>query len=399
MKKLSNSADLPPPAKAGYAKAGAAMLLARRRITICIFCVLFTVLENLTNAAYAPLTLCPIDSALSVEQISKESTRPAVGSTLVSGDVPSYYWHYGCSPTSGGMIVGYWDSKSGYQNLFYGDASVESAATRAMIASQAHITAGHENGYTYGDWHNSASYPTHESNPDCIADFMHTVDGGSYSANIASGLEAYVEWDNPATPINESYQATALNIDDPYWGGSFTYSSLKAEIDADRPVLLDVYTYYYSEGEVGHSIVCFGYQDDMFPIFPAGGSSNIVVPGIAVDDTWTDGTTYMSEWLLDTDGNNIPDSYYESYIDEAGVEWWPYCTDSDTQSYSYIYYWDWSFGDAVTLDIVVPEPATITMLLIGSLVFIRQRRIHRKEKTNSSREKTVFGTYQPRKEV
>lgn len=344
----------------------------KKLFIICIFAAIFARLENSANADIAPLTLNSLKSDLSAEQISRDSAWPAVGSTIIDGNIPSYSWYYGCSPTSGAMMVGYWDSKPGYQNLFYGDASVQNAATRAMIASQAHITAGTQNGYTYGDWHNSTSYPNHQNNPDCIADFMHTVNSGSASADIASGLEAYVEWDNPATPINESYQATALNIYDPYRGGSFTYSSLKTEIDADRPVLLDIYTYHVSDW-YGHSIVCYGYQDAMFTLFPANGSSNIVVPGIAVQDTWQNGTA-MSEWLLDTNGDNKPDSYYNSYIDSSGIEWWPYYTFSDTHGYTYTNYWDWCFGDAVTLDIVVPEPATICLLGAGALSLIRRKR-------------------------
>ena len=28
--------------------------------------------------------------------------------------VPDYYWYNGCSPTSGGTLVGYWDHQPGY---------------------------------------------------------------------------------------------------------------------------------------------------------------------------------------------------------------------------------------------------------------------------------------------
>jgi hypothetical protein len=110
----------------------------------------------------------------------------------------------------------------------------------------------------------------------------------------------------------------------------------------------------------------------MFTVCSAAGTGNIVVPGIAVEDTWQNGTG-MSEWAIDTNGDNTPDSYYNSYIDPFGVEWWPYYTDSDAAAHSYTAYWDWSVGDAVTLDIVVPEPATILLLTLGSIALIKRR--------------------------
>ena len=219
------------------------------------------------------------------EQVSEVSLapgaeKPMMGANPIDG-VPTYTWWYGCSPTAGGMMVGFWDGQPGYGNLYDGDASVWSgdgaSGTRSMVASTAHITAGSENAYTYGDWHNSTSYPNHVANPDCIADFMKTVDGGSYSSNIASGLEAYVEWDNPSTAVNESYSATATLNNGNYYGGTWTYNGFKAEIDASRPVLLDIVTYAgTSLGWVGHSVVGFGYQDNMFQVrIPVAGGNPV----------------------------------------------------------------------------------------------------------------------------
>ena len=123
------------------------------------------------SAQQAPVTLKPADN-LATSYVLTDGTAKVLGSNPISG-VPTYEWYYGCGPTTGGMLIGTWDGRPGYGNLFDGDASVETPATRAMIASDAHIVSGSENGYTYGDWHNSASYPNHEANPDCIADFMH----------------------------------------------------------------------------------------------------------------------------------------------------------------------------------------------------------------------------------
>jgi len=73
---------------------------------------------------------------------------PAWGhsSTITLMGVPEYQWFHGCSPTAGGMLFGYWDSKPGYGNLFDGDASTwwgnddGSTGTKRMVASQEFIT-------------------------------------------------------------------------------------------------------------------------------------------------------------------------------------------------------------------------------------------------------------------
>jgi len=343
-----------------------------RGISSLFVTVLLLFVAGGANAQLAPVEVFPATDFSFGQRADQDAATRVLGGNPLSG-VPTYQWYNGCAPTASGMMVGYWDAKPGYGNLFDGDASVGTPATDAMIASQTHIVAGSENGYTYGDWHNSASYPSHEANPDCIADFMHVVDGGTSYLDVAPGLEAYVEWDNPGTPINESYEATAQLIEDPYYGGTLTYADIKAEIDADRPVQLGVYTYVDPDW-IGHAIVAYGYQDDMFVVFSPGLWANVLVPGIAVKDTWPTGTTGQSEWVLDYDGDGEPDSYYESYIDGNGVEWWPYYTVSDAQA-SFTYYWDWMIQEAITLDIVpIPEPGLVVLAAVGVVgVLLRKR--------------------------
>jgi len=305
--------------------------------------------------------------------IEPDGPRPIIGANPLTG-VPRYIWWYGCSPTSGGMMVAYWDQLPGRGNLYDGDASVwgggGASGTRSMVASTAHITAGTENGYTHGDWHNSASYPTHQANPDCLADFMETVDGGSYSPEITSGLEDYCQWDNPNTAVNEAYPATAVNYDVPYWGGAFTYTNFKAEIDANRPVLLNVLT--YSQGDwYGHSVVGYGYNDNMFQVkvpLAGGAEVDLTVGGMAVRDTWSAGSA-QSEWV-DWDWNVI------GPVISGDLEWWPFIA---IQGSSWYYTdgspgpFDWMVSDAVTLD-VVPEPATLMVLAVGAVAVVRRRR-------------------------
>ena len=186
-------------------------------------------------------------------------------------------------------------------------------------------------------------------------------------------LEAYCEWDNPNTAINESYDATATCIDVAYWetpGQAFSYDDLKAEIDAGRPLMLGVLC---NDGTdwLGHSIVAYGYQDDMFEVkVPVGGGSvDLLVGGFAVMDTWANGTAF-SEWV--DWGWDI----FSSVIDENGVEWWPF---AEFQGSSWVYKggggpYDWMISDAQTL-VVVPEPATMALVgLGGALALLRRRR-------------------------
>jgi len=298
-----------------------------------------------------------------------------VGANPLPG-TPEYTWWYGCSPTAGGMMVGYWDGKPGYENLFEGDASYwwgnaspPITGTRSMVAGTAHIVAGIENG-AYGDWHNSPSYPAHESNPDSLADFMRTVDGGTESPWIAKGLEDYVEWDNPATATNESGPGPGLYFDAlvelrdiAFYGGSFDYNDFKAEIDADRPVLLTVTTNFYGYSLL-HNVVGYGYKDNMFTLSWPDGTSPppvVTVGGIAVMDTWDNGTA-GSEWVGPYPGYA---TIYPS-IDSDGVEWWPFL---EFREWSFFEYSDWMVYQGITMDIaIVPEPASIVVWsLLGAL--------------------------------
>ena len=311
-------------------------------------------------------------SESSYVQIASQEYSDIPSETLVGSDLPHYDWYYGCTPTSTAMMVSYWDSKAGYGNLLAGDTT-SASYMRSVIASDAHTVSGSENGYTYGDWHNSISYPDHEANPDSIADFLKTVDSGTMAADISVGLENYVGWDNPDTAVNESYQAdAALVLDSYYSGGEFSYGLLQDEINADRPVMLNVLT-AIDGGVSGHSIVCYGYQDDMFELVAAGSTETISVAGIAIDDTWSQGSTSQAQWLYDEDGNGVVDHYLTSAIDEYGVEWWPLLTLDASDGRSYSNYWDWTFSNMVTLDIEsaeVPEPTSIVLAGL-SLLMVR----------------------------
>ncbi len=286
--------------------------------------------------------------ALACGVVAAALSVPATVSGTVLPGVPSYYWYHGCSPTSGGMMVGYWDGLPGYENLFYGDASVETRAVRDMIASPNHI-----------------QDPLLQHPSDCIADFMQT-DAAGYTdwADIGPGLEQYIEWDNPDTPVNESHEATVTTYQ--AFGG-LSWELFKGQIDAGRPVLMNLYAYV--EGEfLGHSVVGYGYQDDMFEIslLDGAGQVNLTVGGFTVQDTWGEGTSGSSWWGWDRD----PCAPVEPVIDGQGHEWWPWL---DMGLYPEDPMYEWFAYQAVTLDIIVPEPTTAALLAASCLVLIPRR--------------------------
>lgn len=265
---------------------------------------------------------------------------------------PLYQWWYGCSPTAGGMMIGWWDTVGGRNNLYSGDASVWTgdlnSGTKRMVASQEHRNAGIALGYSqYG------SYLNHD--PNSIADFMKTDNSGTAGNNIASGLVAYANWDDPTTPLNEAYQATGSSNAVPWQSGSFGWNAYKAEIDAGRPMLLDLVT-YYGTSWLGHTVFAYGYmQVDGYNWF-------------AVRDTWS---------LTGNSGNGDAAYWYDGsqYVDNRlinGVEWWPFLPYTGA-SYSGVYDWRVVQGDYFNVS-HQPEPATVACLVLGLLGMIAIRR-------------------------
>ena len=277
-----------------------------------------------------------------------------LGAEKVLSGVPEYIWWNGCTPTAAGMMLGYWDQRSGdryWGNIYtgYGDSGNASVwwgdgtqGTAKMVASLAHIISGQQNltpPIIGGDWHNSASYPNHAQNPDCIADFLKAENGNTYLDNMASGITSYLAWNDPSTPRNESYQATATQNWTSYYGGSFNYSSFKAEIDANRPVMLSLFD------EVGgHSVPAFGYRDNMFQVKVPGSGGlvyNMTVGGMAIRTTWEESTGF-AEWYG-------WDYSIVTPVIEGGVEWWPFIP---TLGFEWIGGMnDWQIHAGMTLDV------------------------------------------------
>ncbi len=52
--------------------------------------------------------------------------------------MPAYLWYRGCTPTAGGMIIGYWDG-NGYPDLVEGDAFIMTLPVRFMMSSNVQL--------------------------------------------------------------------------------------------------------------------------------------------------------------------------------------------------------------------------------------------------------------------
>ena len=257
---------------------------------------------------------------------------------LVLSGVPQYYWYYGCAPTSGGMLVGYWDA-NGY-DLVEGDISTYNATAKTAIASVDHV-----NDY----WGTDSG--THADNS--IADFMDTSvdplgDGGTYDisyagkAGIAQGLQDFAAWDNPLTSTDESQpfiatteRTTARPDLNPT--GNFDFDDLINQIDSGNPLTLNG---VIPEG--GHTIVAYGYQDNP-------GTTN---DWVAVYDTWGDGLG----------GGPTNDKI------EGGHEWWPWDIQNDGDNY----YWVSATTFAPTAS--TPEPGSLVLFGLGALAIFKKKR-------------------------
>ena len=156
--------------------------------------------RRLSVMALAAVALVVATLPLSADEIGVakfDGSDVALTANPLSG-VPEYQWYYGCSPTSAGMLVGYYDShpSGAWDELVAGDVSTWNQTAKDMVASPEHI----------GDY-----WGTPDPNPgghldNCLADFMHTSrsaeglsDGGTAKSMLAQGLAAFTQCDNSST--------------------------------------------------------------------------------------------------------------------------------------------------------------------------------------------------------
>ena len=268
----------------------------------------------------------------------KELLSHQQGSVALSGP-GDYEWWYACSPTSAGMMMGYYD-QHGYGNLLPGDQAESETfglgpyRVNDIIASDGHITDFYGGGYgTSGD---DRAAPWHPFN--CLADFMGTSQDAYGNANGATNFWNYADgsrlYDWQLFEFGASYYDNSgmygigeyidyagyevASLFNQYIEGygedntlGFTFADYVAEIDAGRPVMIHVQ---------GHTLYGYGYDR-------ATGE-------VILHDTWSPGENRMV-W---------GDSY------------------SGMAHYS-----------VTALELVIPEPATLALLCLGGLA-LRKRR-------------------------
>jgi hypothetical protein len=215
--------------------------------------------------------------------------------------VPAFNWVFGCSAVSASMIAGYYD-RSGFPNIYEGptngglipltedpswgtwvDTEGDTYPNNPLIASHQ----GLDGRVVYGSiddyW---ISYLSNSNDPyitgnwtqhtwgDAVGDYMKTSQSGYDNVDGSTSFYLY----DSATPLscnvmeasgiaNEDgtygrklfYEARGYTVTDCYTQmtdnehtGGFSFAQYKAEIDAGRPVLLNLQ---------GHSIVGVGYDD------------------------------------------------------------------------------------------------------------------------------------------
>ncbi len=169
---------------------------------------------------------------------------------------------------------------------------------------------------------------------------------------MVSGIGGYANWDDPSTAKCESYQANVVrefvspSAEPGHEYDSFDYAKLKEEVDAGRPVMLSVYTkILYPSGSVSgrpHSVLAYGYRDDMFSVLLPGTSQVVTVGGFAVRHTWS-ANDIGGRWK----GPNGED--LNGVIDADGVIWWPFIPYGGIHSFSDRQDWMVRFG--ITVDI------------------------------------------------
>jgi hypothetical protein len=230
-----------------------------------------------------------------------ESSKEMAVKTLT---VPAFNWVFGCSSVSGAMIAGYYD-RNGFANMYTGptDGGImplnnsswptwtdgyNTFPNLPLAASHKDVDGRTTRGSIDDYWvqYNSASQDPYLANGwpqhawgDAIGDYMKTsqsaygnVDGSTMFYNYGSASRLNCS-DMPGYGITNDgtygrklfYEARGYTVTDCYnqktdnqIAGGFSFAQYKAEIDAGRPVMLNL---------KGHTVVGVGYDDSTNTVY------------------------------------------------------------------------------------------------------------------------------------
>ncbi len=244
--------------------------------------------------------------------------EPNVAGTVKTLTVPAFSWVFGCSAVSGSMIAGYYD-RNGYPNMYTGPTAggvmpldnsswptftdgVNTYRNNPLAASKNGVDGRTSKGSIDDYW---VSYVSTAPDPYITGAWTQHVWGTAIGDYMKTSQSAYANTDasttfytyNDSSRLNCSgmaglgitndgtygrklfYQARGYAVTDCYnqhtdnvVAGGFSFAQFKAEIDANRPVMLNLQ---------GHTIVGVGYDT----------ATNLVY----IHDTW-DYSTYSMTW-------------------------------------------------------------------------------------------------------
>lgn len=245
------------------------------------------------------------------------STESTEASKTLS--VPAYEWSFGCSATSAAMIAAYYDRAS-WMNMYIGstnsgmmpmdssgwgtwkdgvgDTYAQCPLTASRNGLDRRTTRGSIDDY-WIEYGSEADDPyitkgwTQHAYGDAIGDYMRTsqsqydnVDGATVFYNWSSSaspftcadMVSYNATDDGSYGRKLFYEARGYTVTNCYnqktvtSGTGFTFAMYKAEIDAGRPVMINL---------AGHTVVGVGYDDSGSKVY--------------IHDTW-DFNTYSMTW-------------------------------------------------------------------------------------------------------
>jgi Peptidase_C39 like family len=256
----------------------------------------------------------------SFERSSVALPMPDTAAGIKTLTVPAFNWVFGCSSVSGAMIAGYYD-RNGYPNIYTGPTNgglmplnnsywptwsdgFSTYPNLPLAASRQGIDGRVARGSLDDYWvqYNSDSADPYLTNGwsqhswgDAIGDYMKTsqsaynnTDGATIFYNLSGTSEpltcavmaSYGISDEDGTYGRKLfYEARGYTVTDCYnqktdntVSGGFNFDQYKAEIDAGRPVMLNL---------EGHTIVGVGYDDSTRTVY--------------IHDTW-DYSTHSMPW-------------------------------------------------------------------------------------------------------